>query len=40
MAVYIGECEAKLIKGDGVSAALYLGDKCIIPKEENNSEEE
>ena len=40
MAIYIGECEAKLIKGDGKSAALYLGDVCIIPKQEEESEEE
>lgn len=34
MAVYIGEHKVKLIKGDGSSAALYIGDKCVIPKEE------
>ena len=38
MAVYIGEHEAKLIKGDGKSAELYIGDKCIIPKEEEKEE--
>ncbi len=40
MAIYIGECEAKLYKGDYNSAALYKGDICIIPKAENEGEEE
>ena len=40
MAIYIGECEAKLYKGDYHSAALYKGDSCIIPKMEIESEEE
>ena len=38
MAIYIGECEVKLYKGDYQSAALYIGDKCIIPKEEEKEE--
>lgn len=38
MAIYIGECEAKLIKGEDINAALYKGDVCIIPKEENEEE--
>ncbi len=33
MAVYIGEHIARLIKGDGISCALYRGDVCIIPKQ-------
>ena len=38
MAIYIGECEAKLYKGDYQSAALYKGDVCIIPKQEEERE--
>ena len=40
MAIYIGECVAKLYKGDYQSAALYKGDVCIIPKQAEESEEE
>ena len=36
MAVYIGESEAKLVKGDGESVELYIGDVCIISNEEGD----
>lgn len=36
MAVYIGESNAKLVRGDGKSVALYIGDICIIPFEEGD----
>lgn len=36
MAVYIGESKAELVRGDGESVALYIGDICIIPIEEGD----
>lgn len=36
MAVYIGESKAELVRGDGESVALYIGDICIIPFKEGD----